>query len=261
MDPFLESPTHWADFHARFIPALADAINDLLPEQYVARINEHVMSIAPTYRAEGEDDPEFIPDVAVIAPKEPAISKANNPLSETPQTGAVAAPVIVANVNFLDEYSEGYIEIVRLPQPELVTVIELLSPTNKYGEGRGLYMKKRREFLAQPVNLVELDLLRAGARLQFDQPLPAGHYHVFVSKMDQRPKTAVYSWSVREPILRIPIPLKPGEFEIIVDLSLPLRAAYEAGRYRKLIDYRASPPPPSFSSVDAEWIRQLLTTQ
>jgi hypothetical protein len=42
MDPYLEGPTHWSDFHHRFIVELANAINDRVPEQYVARIGEYM---------------------------------------------------------------------------------------------------------------------------------------------------------------------------------------------------------------------------
>jgi hypothetical protein len=255
MDPFIESPAHWPDFYARFISELANAINDLLPDQYVARINEHVMSIAPTYRVEGEDDPEFIPDVAVVsAPQSAASIGGENP-------AGLLAPVMVGNINFFDDYAEGFIQVLRLPEQELVTVIELLSPTNKYGEGRGIYMKKRREFLSQKVNLVELDLIRAGVRLQFDQPLPPGHYRAFISRSDERPRTSVYSWSVREPLPKLPIPLRAGEGAIVVALLTAFGKAYDQGRYPKLIDYRAAPPPPSFSSSDSEWIRQTLSNK
>ena len=39
MDPYLEHPAWWQDFHARFIPICCDALNDVLPDQYDARID------------------------------------------------------------------------------------------------------------------------------------------------------------------------------------------------------------------------------
>ena len=38
MDPYLEHPAWWPDFHARFIPIICDALNEVLPDQYDARI-------------------------------------------------------------------------------------------------------------------------------------------------------------------------------------------------------------------------------
>jgi hypothetical protein len=34
MDPFLEDPTRWSDFHSRFINNWADALAEVLPERY-----------------------------------------------------------------------------------------------------------------------------------------------------------------------------------------------------------------------------------
>jgi hypothetical protein len=255
MDPYLESPTHWSDFHARFIFTLAEAVNQQLPKNYIARISEHVMSIAPTLREEG-DDPVYLPDVAVLGSGEASAAQ-HDPTGQPIESASVMTPVMLENIIFVDDYVESYLHVVRLPEMELVTAVELFSPTNKYGEGRGIYMKKRREFLSQKVNLVELDLIRAGGRLQFGKPLPPGHYHAFVSPIDRRPQTEVYTWSIRDRLPTIPIPLRPSESNVHVDLSTPFSAAYDAGRYRRIVDYEAAPPAPSLSSPDAEWVRQI----
>jgi len=62
----------------------------------------------------------------------------------------------------LDEIRERWIEIKRLPDRSLVTVIEILSPTNKTGSGRIDYIEKRKQWIRQPVNVVEIDLLLGG---------------------------------------------------------------------------------------------------
>jgi hypothetical protein len=164
------------------------------------------------------------------------------------------------NVRIADDYTETYIEVRRLPEQQIVTVIELFSPTNKYGEGRGIYMQKRREFLAQPINIVELDLLRAGVRLEFAKPVPHNHYHVFLSAADERPRTRVFSWSVRERLPIIPIPLKAPDQDLRLDVNGPFGVAYHNGRYRKVVDYGIPPPPPSFASADSDWIRQMVSS-
>ena len=68
----------------------------------------------------------------------------------------------------MDRERLSYVEIRDRRDRELVTVIELLSPANKYmGLDRGQYLAKRVELLNGPVHLVEIDLLRGGP------PLPA----------------------------------------------------------------------------------------
>jgi len=43
MDPYLEGPTHWSDFHFEYVGELRAKINQLLPEPYAARLGEHVV--------------------------------------------------------------------------------------------------------------------------------------------------------------------------------------------------------------------------
>ena len=70
---------------------------------------------------------------------------------------------------------------------ELVTVLELLSPSNKYvGPDREQYLAKRMELLNSPAHLVELDLLRGGPALPADGR-PDCSYSVLVSRAQARP--------------------------------------------------------------------------
>jgi hypothetical protein len=89
--------------------------------------------------------------------------------SETPGAVAVAdvsrtTPKLVRVPH--DERREPFLEIYvgQSRNKRLVTTIEILGLTNKTpGEhGRDLYLSKQREILASKVNLVEIDLLRAG---------------------------------------------------------------------------------------------------
>ena len=44
MDPYLEDPAYWSDFHGRFLVYLSDLINERLPDNYEARLDENVKS-------------------------------------------------------------------------------------------------------------------------------------------------------------------------------------------------------------------------
>lgn len=46
MDPYLEDPAFWPDFHPRFITYWCDYLSDSLPEPYEARLNERVHLVA-----------------------------------------------------------------------------------------------------------------------------------------------------------------------------------------------------------------------
>lgn len=245
MDPYLESPVHWPDFHDRFINTLCEVIADTLPEQYFARIREDVVlrePDAPTYRIQ--------PDVLVGA---------EAPERSRPAGGAGTAmlePKTLTNVAHVDPHTEHSIEIIRLPDASVVTVVEVLSPANKQGDGRGVYTDKRNRVLQRrDVNLVEIDLLRAGRRIRLEEPLPPAHYYGFVSPGERRPQCEVYSWTVRDLLPRVPIPLRPssGAGAAAADLAAAFAMAYERGRYVKMIRYAEHPPAPAFSGSDAEW--------
>ena len=57
---------------------------------------------------------------------------------------------------------ESWIEIRRRPDWTPVTIIELLSPTNKSGQGHSDYLYKRVSLIARSIHLLELDFLIAG---------------------------------------------------------------------------------------------------
>lgn len=243
MDPFIESAIHWKDFHARFINCLSEALHDRMPQNYVARIEEDVLMLDH----DEADDHLAEPDVAVI--RGPGSGRRN------PASGGTATlePTTIANVTRLDPHRETFLEIRRLPDQQLVTVIELLSRSNKSGGGRGLYQEKRERLLHEPIGLVEIDLLRFGRRIDLARPLPAGHYYTFVSRAERRPWYDVFAWTIRDPMPDIPIPLAKPDGDVILPLKEAFRCAFQRGRYRRLIDYHAACPEPALDNEDAAW--------
>jgi hypothetical protein len=255
MDPYIESPVHWQDFHSRFINSLSEVISDSLPGDYFARIQEDVLLLEPEppHKRIGPDvlvarDPLLPADGAT-----PAVAGATATAELEPDT--------LENIDSIDPHVEPFIEIIRLPGREVVTVVEVLSPTNKGPDGRAMYLDKRRRLLRRPVHVVEIDLLCAGRRLELNRPLPPGHYYTFVSRADRRPKCDVYHWTVRDPLPSIPVPLRAPDADVRPDLGAAFRIAFERGRYTRLINYvQTSPAPPEFSPDDAAWVTSLAGT-
>ncbi len=249
MDPYLESPAQWPDFHHELITSCRGVIADRLPDNYVARINELVLKIEPELEPRRK---VMGPDVLVGR----RYSDLTRPASVGPSTVADLEPVTIANIVHLDSHREGFIEIYRMPGYELVTVLELLS-TDKTGDGRGQYVAKRETLLEQRVNMIELDLIRAGTRLQLSRSLPPADYYALISRGDRRPDCQVYHWTVRHPLPVLPVPLKSPDGDIQVGLADAFSTAYQRGRYDKIIHYDESPPPPSFAAEDADWVVQV----
>ena len=126
MDPFLESQGFWQDFHTSLLTYCRESLNTSLPGHYAALMEERISLVDLT----GEALAGFRPDVSIVrGDRGPAPRR---------EEGGVATlePVSVPLARKdLDEVRERWIEIKRLPDLSLVTVIEILSPTNKIGAG------------------------------------------------------------------------------------------------------------------------------
>jgi hypothetical protein len=133
-----------------------------------------------------------------------------------------------------------------------VAILEMLSPANKTGEGFLDFCAKRLAILRQPVHLVELDLLVGGQRLPLSKPLPPGDYYVMISRGNKRPDCEVYAWAVRQPLPKIPIPLRNPDPDVEVDQGTAFRSAFARGRYGRSLPYR-QPPSAVLNEQDNQW--------
>jgi hypothetical protein len=100
-----------------------------------------------------------IPDVTVLS-----ISRSSPQDLSEPSSAGVATTVRPQTVILPMplEVKERYLDIRETGSDAVITVIEVLSPTNKrQGEGRRIYNTKRQAILGSTSHLVELDLLRA----------------------------------------------------------------------------------------------------
>jgi hypothetical protein len=183
MDPYLEEPGLWPDVHHELISEVRAVLTGLLRPKYYLRVEERVY-------ISDENDPGrkvIIPDVRI----------ADNPNWQGGQLAAmeggglaVAEPIEVTSL-IDDEIHEAQLEIIDRAQRQVVTVIEIASPTNKVAgsQGRASYLRKRQEAMNSPSHLVEIDLLRAGDPLNFRELLPPHDYLVHVSIRQRRPRS------------------------------------------------------------------------
>lgn len=149
------------------------------------------------------------------------------------------------------------IEIRDVAQRALVTAIEILSPTNKRGEGYQEYLTKRRRLLMSAAHLIEIDLLRQGLRVPMQQPLPPAPYFVFLSRAERRPIVEV--WPIQLPMRLpvIPVPLLLEDPDVSLDVQLALNTVYEAFNYDLSIDYTRPADIPLVGAT-AEWAAEQL---
>jgi hypothetical protein len=248
VDPFLEAQGYWEEFHWKYINYVQEALAEQVPEDYEVRIEERLSLV---YEPDLNPHRKIMPDVAVL--QSPGASRPG----AAPSGTVTLEPVLLALPRYqLEEVSEPRIEIRRFPDRELVTAIELLSPSNKQPPGDRLYYKKRFEFIDQQVHVVELDLLIGGERLPMEDELPKGHYYAFVSRAERRFLCDTYAWTIRDPLPSIPIPLKVPDPDVMLDRASIFATVYERARLGRSIDY-AAPLELPLSKEDQAWAEAL----
>jgi hypothetical protein len=250
MNPWLEQDDVWHDFHEAFLPYLRECITAQLPAHYVVKIDEHVYIHEPpaerrTLVGRG--------DVFVAARH----SSAAQGTATVPATTAAPAQITLLSV---DDERLSFLEIRDRRDRRLVTVIELLSPTNKYsGPDREQYLGKRGQLLSSSVHLVEIDLLRGGPRMPFATPLPECAYYVLVSRLETRPHADLWPIQLRAALPVFPVPLRQPDPDVQIDLQAVLHHVYDGARYGNWI-YEGAPQP-ALSAADAAWAQQLVPGQ
>ncbi len=250
MDPYLEDPAGWGGFHLAMIVGTMAHLNRVLPDGYVAKIDEYVW-VQDTESLEkslfGRPD-AFLP-----------IGKKTNGVAavlKRPNT----KPSAYSRLPVYRKRKHRTVQIVTGKGERVVTVFELLSPANKSpGEDRDAYIQKRREYLAT-VNFVEVDLLRGGHRMPmgFPEPPPADYY-VFSCRHADYPNSEIWAFGVREPLPVIPIPLDTRAADVSLDFGSVFDRVYDEGRYPHGIDYRR-PPTLRLRDSDAAWAADLLSS-
>jgi hypothetical protein len=244
MDPFLEHPDVFHDFHERFVPRIADALSPSIRPKYIVKVDQNVYihELAGEQRAlVGR------PDVSVLD---------RNVGGEAVATPQIEAPAYGLIQPATDQLRDAFLKILDRQTREVVCVIEVLSPTNKNpGPDRQQYLAKRRRLLASPVHLVEIDLLRGGPRMPVEN-LPPCDYFVLVSRSEQRPRVELWPVQIRDQLPEFPIPLQLGDSDARLDLQKLLSDQYDAAGYADYV--YDNPLHPPLSSNDAAWAEQVL---
>jgi hypothetical protein len=241
MDPYLEGST-WMNFHGQLCAEIARQLGPKLRPRYLARLTERFFTDISLEDLASKQARS--PDVGVVE---------SYPLS----SGAEGVGIATAPVRVPTEMPESIlhfsVEIRDRLERRLVTSIEVLSPSNKRGEGREEYLAKRHRTLHSTAHLIEIDLLRKGRRLPMKKPLPPAPYYIYLGRFEIRPDTDVWPIPLDQPLPAVPVPLLAGDPDVALDLQLALATVYDLSDYDLEIDY-AKPPDVSLSPQEAAWV-------
>jgi hypothetical protein len=272
MDPYLEAPDIWPDFHDALANEMRGVLNQTLPPPYYARL-EMRPEIGVVNQDEGTQyKRRIVPDVSVAHPpgsegKQDAVAVLEGPRTAISPSLEITVPS-----------EQGQHTIVEIRDPRrghrLVTLIEIVSPSCKHpGADRRAYQQKHREVYNSDANLIELDLLRGGDRVLHNLHVesaiaalePPPDYLVLVNRAWQRAggqvSYQIFAIGLRELLPCIPVPLREGEPEVPLDLQYVVNRAYDSGPYRRGAVNYGQPPEPPLREADVGWAAEHLHEQ
>jgi hypothetical protein len=250
MDPYLEHPAVWPDVHASLIQDIRRQLVPNLGESYYARTEVELFIREPS--ADQRTRFARADDAILIGRDAPSAASGDTAVAERPTTRMQLVDTLLPE-------KLRTIEIRTSQDDRVVTVIELLSPTNK-GDGRQKFVEKRARLHQAGVHFLQIDLLRAGHDLLPQEP-PPGTYNALLLRVGED-VADVWMWTLRDTLPILPVPLANDDADITLDLRAALDITYDASRYSPRI-YRGGPDTidPPLEGDLAAWARNLIPTQ
>src|SRR5258707_3326245 len=140
MDPYLEDREIWSGVHAAILGAIFERLGPAVRPRYAVRYEERVYVTS-------EEDPSFrliVPDLRVV---ERSTEKV--PVHSRRGGVAIVEPIRVELAD--DEIHERSLQVIDVRDRSVMTVIEVLSPTNKIlgSLGRASFLQNRKEVAAR----------------------------------------------------------------------------------------------------------------
>jgi hypothetical protein len=221
----------WESFHSRWANSIADALNELLPERFVAEVQLHLGSQVEADVAEFERG----------GSTPPAGNGQQGALAV--QTWAPPAITMVLSAVFPDDLEVH----VRDQQDDarLVAVIELVSPRNKdRAESRQAFAAKSAAYLQRAIGLVVLDIVtNRDANLHnqlvdllqadpsFTMSKKSSLYAVAYRPGRHESQNQIAAWAVPLSV-GTPLPVMPLPLRAYGLVPLDLEATYQEARHR-----------------------------
>jgi hypothetical protein len=162
-----------------------------------------------------------------------------------------------------EEHQEEFIEVRQRSDGRLVTLVDVVSPSNKTTDaGRLAYLTKRGEAKAGGANLVEIDLVLQGQpTLDYSREgLPEWDYAVTVTRAAHAEKHEIYSSTLQKRLPRFRLPLAPDDRDTVLDLHASFTRCYDQAGFAAQIDYQHDPPV-RLGDEDRQWLHELLRQQ
>ncbi len=159
-----------------------------------------------------------------------------------------------------EEHVEEYIEISRRSDNKLITIIEMVTQTNKgTQQGFEAYHQTRRMAKSLQANMVEIDLLLQGRYLidHSREGIPICHYAVMVTRSTHMDRHELYPGLLQKSLPRFKIPLASDDRDTVMDLQACFDRAYDSGNFEQKLDYSRDLKIP-LSNEDKSFVDSLM---
>ena len=124
IDPYVEFQSSWLDFHNSLVLEIRNELGDVLPDSYVARVDERIEVATSALERPSSFRSDVFLGRSAEAGSRPVTGRTGKTALLEPQLMEVVA-------DDPEELRITWVEIRALPDLELVTTIEILSPINK----------------------------------------------------------------------------------------------------------------------------------
>jgi hypothetical protein len=245
MNPYLERPSVWRDFHGRFISALNEALAPQIGPLFSVHVERELF-----FHERSSDSP-----ILVKRPNRRRDSAEDDKSNSSRGTGPLNSPCrITVNMDFdIDEHL--FLTVKNGQERSPLAVIETISPSLKEpGPDREQYLAKRRRLLHSHATFVEIDLLRGGLKMS-PAETSACDYSVIVSHYRDRPFGGCWPIMLHERLPIIPIPIGDPVSLAHLDLQEILHTVYDQACYKDTIYQGLTDLP--LAEADRVWAEEL----
>ncbi|HEX5272089.1 MAG TPA: DUF4058 family protein [Gemmataceae bacterium] len=162
-----------------------------------------------------------------------------------------------------DEHHEEFVEVRQRCDGRLVTLLDVVSPSNKtLPAARQAYLDKRQEAKSVGASVVEIDLVLQGQpTLDYSRDgLPDWDYAVTVTRSTQPERYEIYTATLQKKLPRFRLPLAPDDRDAVLDLQTVFAKCYDQGSFCGKIDYGRDPVT-TLADDDRKWLGDWLRQQ
>src|SRR5439155_25478091 len=159
-----------------------------------------------------------------------------------------------------EEHREDFIEVRQRADGKLVTLVDVVSPTNRpTAPGRQAYLDTRKDARGGGSNLVEIDLVLQGQpMLDYSREnLPDWDFAVTVTRSTQPERHEIYTATLQKRLPRYRLPLAADDRDTVLDLHTAFNRCYDQGGFASRIDYKRDPMT-KLIDEDRRWLADLL---